>query len=1135
MGTTLVAPPVPEVTSGAPNGLPPGALLRPLQPVAGMPPGAFLRQIGPRLAGPAIAQERPAAQPASSTKPFFDWLNTPITSGQSSDHLTPVAQRFADKWQAFKTAHPTVAAVIDPVSAEADWEKLHPNVAGAHEGLNEWGHSMETPKNLAMLVAMPAWRPLSAFFAAQSAHGAYQSAEAAFEAYREGRNPQAAKYATEAGLNALAGLSAAGHASGIQGAHTTEAPETSQDPETSQAGEKSTANVAKTDKVSEGVNSNGVPRGTTVEHPPIGETEPETGRPVLQQSPRPEVNQAAATAEHPAVKDALTDLVKPIEGAEMAGARDEKNPDRIDEKMEQEGQSPRTLRDYSGFRISVDSPEARDKVVQEIKNKFEVPDEQDEFESGHPDNAFHKHTLQVREPGSPVTHEVQILPREVADTVEDRHELYERAREGDQSAMAELKAANEADYQKFVQRTTNEKGAANELESSQAAEPTKKASQESEPKFKFGSTQANIPEDSEAAQALKTAREKIAPEDRAADVNGTEGGIETQPHVTVRYGIRGEATPQMRRFIESQAPFEAKLGKTDTFPPSEHSDGAATIISPIDAPELHRISAEIEKHGDFEPSSFPEYKPHATLGYVKPEAAAKYVGMGETEGKKFPVRSIAISDRNGNLEEIPLKGAPDAVREQGAGSVLQHPPQEDGGPGSERGRVEPGVEGQGPAGARKEEAAPPAGEVGPLRPPRPPDRNAKIDRWAKGERFLTRDPKTGNYRSGEVTFFNEGNQPQAKAGGRSRLSDGTRLDEIPRDAVRIRLSQKPIEPIANTELERRIIERGKASLPETVGKYLEKFTEAGVPTVATDAAKELIPEFKANPTGTDRETAAMGKAIRDSALATVLGAPVDPAKPDVLITTASPGSGKTFTQSGGNPERIGAKIEAISDDYKSFSEMLQQVVDSGRKPVVQWIYVDEPAKTVRRMFMRAIGHGERPGIGRTVQLKYMADAYTQVPRMLERIREEFGDKVQIHAIDNSGPLGTAKVTSDIDPLIESIKSKPYNQVVEEMADETRRLQSEGHFDSDRGKAILKAAEASDPTRSDEARGGSGKVSEGGGPGRGEGQRPQVAGFVLDTQSKSAVNATGGRRTPAGSASFERFKAAERDRRARASS
>lgn len=176
---------------------------------------------------------------------------------------------------------------------------------------------------------------------------------------------------------------------------------------------------------------------------------------------------------------------------------------------------------------------------------------------------------------------------------------------------------------------------------------------EKTPKYKFGSTQANIPDESDAAKALETARQRISKDDLAGKgIDIGDGGN----HLTVRYGIKDDDTAGIRKYLSSLAPFEASLGKTEKFPPSEHSDGAAVINAPVEAPELHAINKEIEKHGNFAEPSFDTYKPHATVAYVKPDKADRYVGMTATEGKTFKVDSIAITDRNGGQDEVKLEG-----------------------------------------------------------------------------------------------------------------------------------------------------------------------------------------------------------------------------------------------------------------------------------------------------------------------------------------------------------------------------------------------------------------------------------------------------------------------------------------------
>jgi|GEM_PF-2138420 len=185
---------------------------------------------------------------------------------------------------------------------------------------------------------------------------------------------------------------------------------------------------------------------------PIGSTEPETGRPVLQDPANAETAQAEATAEHPEIRELLERLVDAIEGAELTGARAEKDEDRLEEKIEDEGQSPRTVRDYSGFRIAVDSPAAKDAVVAALRKQFDTPDEQDEWDEGNAETGFHGHTVQVHDDSSPVTHEVQVLPLEVAEHADDQHDLYEKAREGDKGAAAALKQVNETNWNAFQKR-----------------------------------------------------------------------------------------------------------------------------------------------------------------------------------------------------------------------------------------------------------------------------------------------------------------------------------------------------------------------------------------------------------------------------------------------------------------------------------------------------------------------------------------------------------------------------------------------------------------------------------------------------------------------------------------------------------
>lgn len=181
----------------------------------------------------------------------------------------------------------------------------------------------------------------------------------------------------------------------------------------------------------------------------IGKEESGTGRDILHASNDSEAIQQAATEKHPDIKADLEAAIAGIKGAELHGARDEKNPERVEEKVQDEGQSPRTIPDYSGFRISVETRAAKDAVVAAIRKAFKVVREKDEFEKGAGDTAFHAHMMQIQDAGDPVTHEVQVLPKSVADNAEASHGLYEKARTGDRVAAKTMKGKNQEAWQKF--------------------------------------------------------------------------------------------------------------------------------------------------------------------------------------------------------------------------------------------------------------------------------------------------------------------------------------------------------------------------------------------------------------------------------------------------------------------------------------------------------------------------------------------------------------------------------------------------------------------------------------------------------------------------------------------------------------
>jgi 2'-5' RNA ligase len=349
-----------------------------------------------------------------------------------------------------------------------------------------------------------------------------------------------------------------------------------------------------------------------------------------------------------------------VPGARVEGTR-------VKEASSQAGKEARgkpahTTIDNLGARLSAPSRDALERVKKNLEARLPV-----ESKEKITSNGLNIDQYGVRTGGKGQANqvsEIQVVPKEQVSAMKETEPLYEKQKEaeaaGDAAGAARIGAEIEAVHRAAQGAGNGERGTA------------EKPAAERETKYKFGSTQANIPPGSEAGAALKAARAKIDPEDLMASSNTSDGGgLENEPHVTVRYGIEGDDHAGIRRYLAAQKPFTAKLGKTSSFPVSEHSDGAAPIVAPVESDDLRRIESELDQHGNFAERSFPEYKPHATVAYVKPEKAAKYTGMADTEGKRFTVNSISIAKRDGSQTRVRLEGRdPDVGGKLAPGDVV---------------------------------------------------------------------------------------------------------------------------------------------------------------------------------------------------------------------------------------------------------------------------------------------------------------------------------------------------------------------------------------------------------------------------------------------------------------------------------
>ena len=159
----------------------------------------------------------------------------------------------------------------------------------------------------------------------------------------------------------------------------------------------------------------------------VGATEPNSGRKIVQPTGNPGVNQELATEAMPAYKSRLAEAIRHIPGAKLAASREAKNPRRLAEKIEYQGQPAETVSDYGAAQIAVDSPQAKDAVVASVKQHFRVLRQQDNFALGDPEYGYRSYSLQLQMPNG-ASEELQIVPLPVFEANRKEHQAYKKAR-----------------------------------------------------------------------------------------------------------------------------------------------------------------------------------------------------------------------------------------------------------------------------------------------------------------------------------------------------------------------------------------------------------------------------------------------------------------------------------------------------------------------------------------------------------------------------------------------------------------------------------------------------------------------------------------------------------------------------------
>jgi len=149
-------------------------------------------------------------------------------------------------------------------------------------------------------------------------------------------------------------------------------------------------------------------------------------------------------------------------------------------------------------------------------------------------------------------------------------------------------------------------------------------------------------------------QDMINPDDIYEDETDDSYGLETQPHVTILYGLHDNVpTEDVQKAIGN---FEYGLCRLDN--PSVFQNEKYDVLKydvnyvTRGGAFLHKANNELKKLPYT--SDFPEYNPHLTIAYLKPKTGGRYVKALKGSSFTLPPKYAEYSKTDGTKEKLKI-------------------------------------------------------------------------------------------------------------------------------------------------------------------------------------------------------------------------------------------------------------------------------------------------------------------------------------------------------------------------------------------------------------------------------------------------------------------------------------------------
>lgn len=135
----------------------------------------------------------------------------------------------------------------------------------------------------------------------------------------------------------------------------------------------------------------------------------------------------------------------------------------------------------------------------------------------------------------------------------------------------------------------------------------------------------------------------IDPEDVYHEEDGRSYGLENEPHTTLLYGLHADVPDEIVMQNCTKAPIgPIRLHNASLFRNPKYD----VLKFDADNPALHGINRELAELPHT--TNFPDYHPHATIGYLKSGTGDKYVEMLKDKEYIVTPREIVYSKADGS-------------------------------------------------------------------------------------------------------------------------------------------------------------------------------------------------------------------------------------------------------------------------------------------------------------------------------------------------------------------------------------------------------------------------------------------------------------------------------------------------------